>query len=228
MTSTAKSIDGGSGNPVWDLPIRLFHWSIVGLIGLSWWSAEQSFDRVHFWSGYTLLFLLIFRILWGLFGSSTARFASFVRGPSAVTAYLRDGRHDRAGHTPVGALSVAAMLLALLVQVSSGLIQIDDDDFVEGPLSALVDYDTALLAHDVHEVSFNILLGLIALHLLAIAYYQLLRRKPMVRPMITGHARMPDGMPPMIPASKGRLAACVSAALAVTVGILVAAPAIGS
>jgi cytochrome b len=228
MTSIVKSIDRGSGNPVWDLPIRLFHWSIVVLIGLSWWSAEQSFDRVHFWSGYTLLFLLIFRILWGLFGSSTARFGGFVRGPSAVIAYLRHGRHDRAGHTPIGALSVAAMLLALLVQVSSGLIQIDDDDFVEGPLSGLVGYDTALLAHDVHEVSFNILLGLIALHLLAIAYYQFLRRKPLVQPMITGHARLPDGMLPMTPALKGRLAACVSAALAVTVGILVAAPAIGS
>jgi cytochrome b len=120
------------------------------------------------------------------------------------------------------------MLLALLVQVSSGLIQIDDDDFVEGPLSGLVDYDTALLAHDVHEVSFNILRGLIALHLLAIAYYQFLRRKPLVRPMITGQARLPDGMSPMTPASKGRLVACVSAALAVTAGILLGAPAIGS
>ncbi|HEX9948302.1 MAG TPA: Ni/Fe-hydrogenase 1 b-type cytochrome subunit, partial [Allosphingosinicella sp.] len=77
--------------PVWDLPIRLFHWSIVALIGLSWWTAENGFDRVHFWSGYALLSGLLFRILWGFAGSSTARFAAFVKGPSAVSAYLRGG-----------------------------------------------------------------------------------------------------------------------------------------
>ncbi len=227
-TSIVKSNNPGPEAPVWDLPVRLFHWSLVVLIGLSWWSAEQSFDRVHFWSGYGLLFLLLFRILWGFFGSSTARFASFVRGPSAVAAYLRHGRHEQAGHTPLGALSVVAMLLSLLVQISSGLIQIDDDDFVEGPLSSLVSYDTALLAHDVHELSFDILRGLIALHLLAVLYYQFLRRRPLVRPMATGLAELPPGVPPMSPAPKGRLAACAAAALILTAAIVGAAPALGS
>jgi len=215
-----KRSDSGPGLPVWDLPVRLFHWSIVALIGLSWWSAEESFDQVHFWSGYTLLFLLTFRVLWGFFGSSTARFASFVRGPSALAGYLRDGKHPRAGHTPVGALSVLAMLLALLVQITSGLIQIDEDDFTEGPLSGLVSYDTALLAHDVHEVSFNILLGLIVLHLLAIAYYRLIRGRSLVRPMFTGRAGLPDGAVPMTPATKGRFAVCVSMAFLVTAAIV--------
>ena len=217
-----------AGSPVWDLPVRLFHWSLVFLIGLSWWSAEQSFDRVHFWSGYGLLFLLLFRILWGFSGSSTARFARFVRGPSAIVTYLRQGRHEQAGHTPLGALSVMAMLLSLLVQVASGLIQIDDDDFVEGPLSNLVSYDTALLAHDVHELSFDVLRGLIVLHLLAIFYYQFLRRRPLVRPMVTGVAELAPGLSPMSPAPKGRLAACAAAALILTGAIVGAAPALGS
>jgi cytochrome b len=214
--------------PVWDLPVRLFHWSIVVLIGVSWWSAEESYDQVHFWSGYTLLFLLIFRLFWGVAGSSTARFANFVRGPFALASYLRDGRVQHAGHSPIGALSVIAMLLALLVQVATGLIQIDEDDFIEGPLSRLVSYDAAVFAHDVHEVSFDVLRGLIVLHLLAIAYYQFVRRRPLVRPMLTGDGKLADGVSPMRPAPKGRFAACAAAAFVLTGIILVVAPALGS
>lgn len=212
--------DPEPGEPVWDLPVRLFHWSIIPLIGLSWWSAKSGFDRVHFWSGYALLFGVAFRILWGFAGSSTARFATFVRGPAPVFAYLRDGRNDRAGHSPIGALSVLAMLLALLVQIATGLVQIDDEDFIEGPLSGLVGFDTAVLAHDVHEASFNVLLALIALHLFAIAYYQLVRRRPLVRPMVTGRSALPEGAAPMVPAAKGRLAACTAAALVLTAAVI--------
>lgn len=208
------------GAPVWDLPVRLFHWSIIPLIGLSWWTAKNGFDQIHLWSGHALLFGLLFRILWGFAGSSTARFASFVRGPAAVFAYLRHGGSGQAGHSPVGALSVLAMLLALIVQIATGLVQIDDEDFIEGPLSGLVGFDTAVLAHDVHEASFNVLLGLIALHLLAIAYYQLVRRRPLVRPMLTGRAVLPEGALPMAPAPKGRLAACLAAALLLTAAVI--------
>jgi cytochrome b len=214
--------DPDSAAPVWDLPIRLFHWSIVALIALSWWTAENGFDRVHFWSGYALLFGLVFRILWGFAGSSTARFATFVKGPAAVLAYLRDGRQRQAGHSPIGALSVVAMLAALAVQIATGLVQIDDEDFIEGPLAGLVDFDTAVLAHEVHETSFNILLALIALHLLAIGYYQLIRRRSLVRPMLTGRGEIPQGVAPMKPASTGRLAACAAAALALTAAVIAA------
>jgi cytochrome b len=215
-----RKSDPEPGEPVWDLPVRLFHWSIVAFIGLSWWTAKNGFGLVHFWSGYALLFLLVFRILWGFAGSSTARFATFVRGPAAVAAYLRGGRQARAGHSPIGALSVLAILLALLVQIATGLVQIDDEDFIEGPLSGLVGFDTAVLAHEVHEASFNVLLGLIALHLLAIAYYQLVRRRPLVRPMVTGRAALPQDVPPMVPAAKGRFAACAAAALILTAAVI--------
>ena len=119
------------------------------------------------------------------------------------------------------------MLLALIVQISTGLTQIDDDDFVEGPLSGLVSYDLALLAHDVHEISFNILLGLIALHLLAIGYYQFVRRRSLVRPMLTGRSELPPGVSPMNPAPKGRLVACTAAALILSAAIVGAAPFLG-
>jgi cytochrome b len=218
---------GASGGLVWDLPVRLFHWSAVALVALSWWSAEESLDRVHFWSGYTLLFLLLFRILWGFFGSSTARFRRFVRGPSAVLAYLREGRHGEAGHTPLGALSVVAMLLALLVQVGTGLIQLDDDDFVEGPLSGLVGYDMAVAAHDVHEVSFNVLMGLVALHLLAIAWYRFVRGRSLVRPMVTGRSQLAEGVTAMVPAARGRFLACLAGALVLAAGIVAGGGALG-
>lgn len=202
--------------------MRLFHWSVVLLVALSWWSIENGFDEVHFWSGYFLLFLLLFRIFWGFAGSSTARFTSFVKGPAAVVAYLRQGQHDQAGHSPIGALSVMAMLLALVVQIATGLVQIDEDDFVEGPLSGLVGYDTAVLAHEVHEASFNVLMALIALHLLAILYYRLVRRRSLVRPMVTGRAALPAGVAPMEPAPRARLAACAAAALALTAAVIAA------
>lgn len=212
---------------VWDLPTRLFHWGIVLLIAFSWWSSEEAFDPWHFYSGFTILFLLLFRILWGFFGSSTARFATFVRGPVAVLAYLRSGRWPLAGHSPLGALSVVAMLLSLLVQVGSGLIQVDSDDFVEGPLSSLVSYEIAEAAHDVHEANFNILLALVVLHIAAILFYRLALGRTLVGPMVTGRAELEDGVQPMVPAPASRALACAAVAAAVTLWVVSGAPPLG-
>ena len=100
---------------VWDLPTRVFHWMLVALIAFSWWSAENDELDLHIWSGLAVLTLLIFRLLWGVFGSSTARFANFVRGPRAMLGYLRNSRAWTAiGHNPIGAASVIAMLLVLI------------------------------------------------------------------------------------------------------------------
>ena len=223
-----RSTDEHGLAPVWDLPTRLFHWSIVVLIAFSWWSSEEAFEPWHFWSGYAILFLLLFRILWGLVGSSTARFASFVRGPVAVLRYLQTGHWPLAGHSPVGALSVIAMLMSMLVQVSTGLIQIDSDDFVEGPLSSLVSFETAEAAHDIHEVNFNILVGLIALHLAAILFYRLVLGRRLVGPMVTGRAKLEGGIAPMTPAPAWRALACAGAALALTAWIVLGAPPLGT
>lgn len=216
-----------AGAPVWDLPTRLFHWSVVLLIGISWWSAENAFEPWHFWSGYALLFLLLFRILWGLVGSSTARFASFVRGPADILAYVRTGRWALAGHRPLGGLSVIAMLLALLVQVGTGLIQVDSDDFVEGPLASLVSFEVAEMAHDVHEANFNILLALIAMHIAAIVAYRLVLGRKLVGPMLTGRAKLGEGVRPMTTAPAGRAIACALVALLVSAWLALGAPPLG-
>lgn len=210
--------------PVWDLPTRLFHWGIVLLIGTSWWSAKYQFEPWHFWSGYALLLLLLFRILWGLFGSSTARFTSLVRGPAEVIRYLRTGRWPRAGHNPLGSLSVLALLLALTVQVGAGLIQIDSEDFVEGPLSRLVSFEVAEAAHDVHEFNFNVLLALIGLHLAAILFYRLVLGRRLVGPMVTGRAELYPGAEPMAPVPAWRAWVCTGVALAILWWIAAGAP----
>ena len=129
---------------IWDVPTRLFHWTLVGLIGFSWWSAEEEHLDWHLWSGLAILSLLIFRLLWGLVGSSTARFANFVRGPKSILAYLKDMKGWRPiGHSPLGALSVLAMLAAIAVQVGLGLFAIDKDGLYEGPLAYLVSLDAS-------------------------------------------------------------------------------------
>jgi cytochrome b len=112
---------------------------------------------------------LIFRILWGFVGSSTARFGNFVRGPRGIADYWRGGWRG-IGHNPLGALSVLALLLVTAVQVGLGLVSQDEDGIIMGPLAPLVSSDTSDKARDIHELWFYVLLAFIALHLLANDY----------------------------------------------------------
>ena len=213
---------------VWDLPTRLFHWVLVALIGFSWWTGEQGENDLHFYSGYAVLALLIFRLLWGIFGSSTARFSSFVRGPRAVADYL--GRMEDwpgVGHTPLGALSVLALLAVLFLQVGTGLIQTDDDGLVEGPLAPLVSYDVAEAAHDLHEVSFDLLLILIGLHIAAILFYRLALGKRLLGAMISGKADLDPSAEPMRPGKGWVAVLCLVLALGLTRWIIAGAPPLG-
>lgn len=210
--------------PVWDLPVRLFHWSLAALIAFSWWSAEYHHTQWHLWSGYAVLFLLLFRILWGFVGSSTARFSSFIRGPRGVFDYLRQSKSwTRIGHTPLGALSVIALLGLTAAQVAFGLILVDEDGVWAGPLNKFVDFETGELAHSVHEALFNVLLGFIILHLAAILYYRL-RGKRLVGAMVRGTADLPAGTEPLVRASTLRLAVSVLLAGAATLWIILGAP----
>jgi cytochrome b len=172
---------------VWDLPTRLFHWLTVLLIGFSWWSAEYDEMDWHFRSGLTVLILLAFRLIWGVVGSSTARFGNFVRAPAKVLAYLRRPRNSvqAPGHNPLGGYSVIAMLATLCVQVGTGLFSVDVDGIESGPLSYRVSFDQGRAAAAVHHVSFTVLQVLVVLHLLAIVYYRV-RGRRLIVPMLTG------------------------------------------
>lgn len=217
--------DASLALPVWDLPIRLVHWSLVLLIAFSWWSAENERIEWHMWSGLAVLFLLLFRILWGFLGSSTARFASFVTGPRRLVAYLRDPTAWRGiGHTPLGSLSVMALLSLLLLQVGFGLPLSDEDGLYSGPLNRLVSFDTAEQAHTIHEALFTVLQGLIILHIGAIILYRL-KGKKLVRTMVTGRTEMaPAGATAMVAAGPVRLLICLALAGAITWWIAAGVP----
>jgi cytochrome b len=207
---------------IWDLPTRLFHWLLVILIGFSWWTAEYHYDDLHIWSGIAVLSLLIFRILWGIVGSSTARFASFVRGPKAVLGYLQ-GSWRGIGHSPLGALSVVALLVMIGIQVGLGLFASDEDGIMQGPLARLVSIDAGDWAREWHEELFNVLLALIGLHVAAIVFYRL-RGKKLVGPMITGRGQLEPGVQPMRPGKWWAAVLCLVIAIGITRWVIAGAP----
>jgi cytochrome b len=175
---------------VWDAPTRLVHWTFVLLVATSWWTAENDALEWHRYSGYALLGLLLFRVYWGFAGSSTARFSDFVKGPGAVWAYLKTLRSQAGatfiGHNPLGGWSVLLLLATMIAQVALGLFAVDVDGIESGPLSHLVSFDTGRACAQVHENLFNVLLTLIALHVLAVVFYLLYKRQNLIAPMISG------------------------------------------
>lgn len=179
---------------VWDLPIRLFHWLLVLGIFAMWLTADV-LDRLglHMAIGLALLGLIVFRLVWGIIGSDTARFIQFVKCPRQILAYLREPKRGVwLGHNPLGALSVLALLASLIVQLITGLFA-NDQIYNEGPLSDYVSGRMQDLFSAIHQINFYVLLGLIGLHLLAIAFYQIKKKEPLVAAMITGQRTLkPD------------------------------------
>jgi len=212
---------------VWDLPVRLFHWLLVVLVAVSWVSVTIGGNamQIHLLSGYAVLTLVLFRILWGFLGSHHARFASFVRGPAVAIAYLRALRRDDAGrhlgHNPAGGWSVILMLAVLLVQAGTGLFA-NDDIATEGPLAKLVSKAVSDRITGIHHLNVKILYGLIGLHLSAIAYYFFHKRENLVKPMFTGFKDSAAGADETAPGrGKPWHAALLLAACAAGVYILV-------
>ncbi|MGM0411704.1 MAG: cytochrome b/b6 domain-containing protein [Pseudomonadota bacterium] len=207
---------------VWDLPVRLFHWLLVAAFALSWYSGEQGLEwvNIHVWSGYTIITLVGFRVLWGLAGSETARFSGFLQGPRAVLTYLRGwlrGEGHTLGHNPAGGWMVLVMLVLLLAQGLTGLFA-TDDIFFDGPLGGWVGSSTQSWLTGWHKTIFDMLLVLVALHIVAIVVYRLVRREDLVRPMITGYKREEARQPAMAPLVRAAvLLALVAGALALAV-----------
>lgn len=176
---------------LWDLPIRLVHWSLVGLIPAMWWTAENDNLSLHMTLGYVVLAIVLFRIIWGFVGSSNARFGQFLKGPSAVMAHL-SGKSEKtyAGHNPAGGWSVLVLLALLATQLGLGLFALDEDN-VGSLLTSMVSYDTAREMAELHELVFNVILAFVVLHIAAVVYYSLVRKDRIVPPMVTGSRDLP-------------------------------------
>jgi cytochrome b len=209
---------------VWDLPTRVFHWGIVILVATSYVSISEGWMQVHLIAGYVMLGALVFRLIWGFAGSDTARFARFLKRPGAAFAHLghmfRREEDREIGHNPAGGWMVVVMLLVLAVQVGTGLCaNTDDSFFVNGPLAVYVGKGWSDRLKALHAYNFNLLLGLIGLHVLAVLAYAVLKRQDLVRPMITGKKRLPGATRQPRMASPLRVIAVVVVAVAVAAGV---------
>lgn len=175
----------------WDLPTRLFKWSLVVVVVLGWVTHHYG-DAAQVWhkvNGYAALTLLLWRLMWGVIGGSTARFSSFVRGPGEVLAYAFDflrGRPRRfLGHNPLGALMVLALLAVVLAQAGTGLFA-NDDVLVDGPFRSYVSDGLSDTLSRWHGRIFKLIELLVVLHVLANLYHGFVKSDPVVRAMITG------------------------------------------
>ncbi|MEP6504384.1 MAG: cytochrome b/b6 domain-containing protein [Betaproteobacteria bacterium] len=202
---------------LWDLPLRVFHWSLVAAVTTAVVTGELGGPWIvwHGRAGLLIVGLLVFRFVWGLVGSATSRFASFAPSPGSVVAYLR-GRWRGIGHNPLGALSVFALLGLLALQAATGLFGNDDIAFA-GPLNHVVDDTLGARVTGWHRLLAWGLFALMALHLLAIVFHVAIKRHRLVRPMITGLVDVDAGTP--LPPSgraggKGRFALLLAVSLA--------------
>ncbi|MGE0082070.1 MAG: cytochrome b/b6 domain-containing protein [Thiohalomonadaceae bacterium] len=198
MPEIAATSDPVQRVRVWDVPVRLFHWTLVGLMVTLFVTAEVLEDAIqtHALAGYAVLALVLFRILWGFLGNSRARFADFVRGPGEVLRYAAGffrGRHEfHAGHNPLGGWMVLALLAMVLLQAGIGLFT-NDDILFEGPLAHWVSKDTSDWLTGLHEDVFHVLLVMVALHVSAVVLHRFLHGENLVVAMFTGCKEVPAG-----------------------------------
>lgn len=213
---------------VWDLPTRLFHWTLVLAFAFMWYSADKGGTMLawHLRCGLLILALLVFRVCWGFWGSDTARFGSFVRGPSHIKRYLQGkiGENEQPGHNPLGALMVLALLAAVSVQVATGLFAADADTFsYSGYLNGRVSEETGNALRKIHLRFFNLLALLAAVHVVSILFYKFLKKHDLIKPMITGYKELEGRLPVLHFAGFGKLAAAAAAALLAVACVLAAA-----
>lgn len=189
---------GEPGHPLWDLPTRFFHWAMVICLPLSWWSAEQENYELHEYSGYTVLVLVVSRIIWGFAGSRHSRFNDFLAGPVRILRYVRYGENDSAGHNPLGGWSVLVLLSLLLLQATSGLFNTDDILFT-GPFYYAAASEVVDTMGVIHELAFDGLLLMVSLHILVVIYHQYKRRENLIPAMVKGRALGREGLTASVP-----------------------------
>lgn len=228
MQRDTKGLAGNQSTVrAWDLPTRLFHWTLVLLMLLAWVSRKYGDAGLvwHTWNGYAILVLIAWRLIWGLVGSSTARFGAFLYSPAAWLRYgldflLRRPRHFL-GHNPLGGVMVLVMLGLIGVQALLGLVSYDDhDSLAGGPLSGSVSDEVWNAATSWHLRLFDVLLAVIALHIAANFLYLVWKRENLVRAMLTGRkaAISYEDQPEARIAGGGRAVLCLLAAVALVFG----------
>lgn len=218
-TASSEPVAARRAVRVWDLPTRLFHWTLALAVVGSVVTAKIGGNATvwHFRLGYLVLALLLFRVVWGVVGGHWSHFATFVRGPGTVLRYLsgraRPDEHLDVGHNPLGAGSVIALLTILAVQVGTGLIA-DDEIASVGPLNRFVATATGLAATAWHKTGGQwIIVGLVVLHVAAIVFYRVRHGKDLVGPMVRGDKLLEGDAPASVDDGRSRLKAVVLGAV---------------
>jgi len=172
---------------IWDLPVRVFHWALVIAMIAAFVTHRlgPEYFKFHAWSGYAVLVLVVFRIVWGIVGTRHARFLQFVRGPKTIAYYLRGRERYFPGHNPLGALMVVGLLVALLVQAITGLFS-NDEIFNVGPLYGYVENELSLRLTSLHRQLFYWIAAAIAVHVAAVIAYRVFKKERLVEAMVTG------------------------------------------
>ena len=215
---------------LWDWPVRLVHWGFVALLPGLWWTSRDGNMPIHKLLGYSLLALVIFRVIWGFVGSETARFRNFIKAPRTVTSYvarlLKGEQESVVGHNPLGGWSVLVLLTLLASELAFGLFTQDVDGIESGPLARFVSYDAADWARGWHSALFNALLVAIAVHLVAIVFYLAIKRDNLIAPMVSGRKSMSgdEVAPRVVSAWRAVLVTIISGAVAYWVAIGAPAP----
>ncbi|MGL4727805.1 MAG: cytochrome b/b6 domain-containing protein, partial [Bosea sp. (in: a-proteobacteria)] len=195
-TSSSKAMVDNGTVRVWDWPTRLFHWLLVACIFFAWASFEFAGKigdptlKWHRWNGYAILVLVVFRLIWGLVGSSTARLSTLMRPPQVTLQYAIDTLWGRAGsylgHNPLGACMIIVLLAAVLTQGVLGLYTLEHNEITAGPLKRTISDALTERVSWLHVRGFKLILALVAIHVLANSLYQLFKRDPLIKAMITG------------------------------------------
>jgi cytochrome b len=177
---------------IWDLPLRIFHWILVSCFLIAY-VTEDDFMALHSYSGYTIIALLAFRLIWGVIGSKHARFTGFVSCPTTVIAYLKDVMANKAkrylGHNPAGGAMVIALLVSLLLTTITGLAAFATEE-ASGPFVSFMDATPNFIfdaAEDVHEFFANFTLVLIVFHIVGVVVTSISHKENLVRAMISGY-----------------------------------------
>ncbi|GGI69127.1 cytochrome b/b6 domain-containing protein [Shewanella gelidii] len=174
---------------IWDFPTRFFHWAMLSLLVTLWWTANEGEMTWHQYAAYSLMILIVTRIIWGFIGSDTARFNHFILSPRRVVEYIKlikqSGVKPHVGHNPLGGYMVIALLVVLTLQLACGLFA-TDEIFSEGPFVAYVSSEFASAATWLHKKNFDLLLVLASVHIFAVLVHQW-RGDKLILPMIHGY-----------------------------------------
>lgn len=190
---------------VWDVPVRVFHWTLVALVTTSFVTGKIGGNAMqyHMWSGYAILALVTFRIVWGFVGGTHARFGDFLYGVKRVVGFARElfsrEHSPYLGHNPWGGWMVLALLLLLLAQASMGLFA-DDDIATRGPLANLVSEKVVSLCSKLHDLNGNLLIALVVAHIAAVLFHKFYKGEPLITAMVSGRKPLPSGV--VAPASR--------------------------